>query len=303
MTAYKASPIRGNPADRKRLTGAEVQQLERQIYAALAECYPQSVRHVYYAMTDPTLPLWVPKGRVLLPDGRKSKNEPGYDCIQNRCVIMRENGVVPYYWFSDLSRRGFFTTTYDDAGDFLNQHIHGYRAHIWRDAESRCEIWCESRSIAGVIMADCEELAVDLYPTGGFTSKTLAYQAASDHNAVFRNDPRPLVILYIGDLDPAGKLIDFDLERELRKHLNPDIDLSFRRIAITPQQVELYDLPDKGIGEHRVEAEAMPASLMRKILRDEVERLLPSHALKVAKVNEESERNWLRYIAELRAPE
>ncbi len=51
--AYQASPIRSNHADRQRLNKAETAQLEQQIYDVLAESHPQSVRHVYYAMTNP----------------------------------------------------------------------------------------------------------------------------------------------------------------------------------------------------------------------------------------------------------
>jgi cytochrome b len=48
-----------------------------------------------------------------------------------------------------------------------------------------------------------------------------------------------------------------------------------------------------------VEAEAMPASLMREILREHVEALLPEQALHVAKVAEQSERDQLIHMAEM----
>ena len=94
-------------------------------------------------------------------------------------------------------------------------------------------------------------------------------------------------------------LIDVALERELREH--PDIDC-FKRVGITAEQVEAYDLPSKPRkGKEKrakhitetVEAEAMPAAMMRDPLRNEIEELLPPDALKVAKVKEESERAWI----------
>jgi hypothetical protein len=118
-----------------------------------------------------------------------------------------------------------------------------YRADIWQWSSTYCEVWTESRSIAGVIEDDCRELAVSLYPAGGFSSLTLVYQAAeaiNDHAA-----GRPVVIFYIGDYDPAGVLIDVTIERELREHLAPDADLYFLRIGITPGQIESLDLPTK----------------------------------------------------------
>ena len=42
------------------------------------------------------------------------------------------------------------------------------------------------------------------------------------------------------------------------------------------------------------------AQMERQILRDEVEALLPGNALRVAKIAEDSERDWLRKMAALR---
>ena len=78
-------------------------------------------------------------------------------------------------------------------------------------------MWAESRSIASVIQRDCNQLAVSLYPCGGFSSLSFVHEAAQDHNAA--DDDRPLVVFYIGDYDPAGVLIDVALEREMREHL------------------------------------------------------------------------------------
>ncbi len=73
--------------------------------------------------------------------------------------------------------------------------------------------------------------------------------------------------------------------RGLRKHLEVDTPIEFRRIGITPEQIRAYDLPTKPrkAGDKRalhiegtVEAEAMPAHFIRRILRDEIEALLPS---------------------------
>ncbi|MDP1610088.1 MAG: hypothetical protein Q8M11_03455 [Sulfuritalea sp.] len=73
-----------------------------------------------------------------------------------------------------------------------------------------------------------------------------------------------------------------------------------------PDQIAAFDLPTKPrkVSDKRslqvdysVEAESMPASILRGILRDEVEALLPPHALEVAKVAEQSEREHLAFMA------
>ena len=286
-TVYRASPIKRDRRSKDRMT-----MLDNQIIAVLREDHPQSVRHVFYRMTDPRLSEPV------------EKSDRGYRHVQDRCVKLRRAGLIPYNWIADMSRQGYFTNTYSDAGGFIRQMGGLYRADLWRDAESRCEVWAESRSIASVILADCKDLAVDLYPCGGFTSLSFVHAAAQFHNA--SHDKRPLVIVYVGDYDPAGVLIDVALQRELREHLRADIELDFRRIGINEEQVELYDLPTKPRkdGDKRsqhvtfsVEAEAMPARDLRGILRLEVESLLPENALDVAKVAEQSERKHLDNMA------
>ena len=243
-------------------------------------------------MTDPRLPEPV------------EKSDRGYRHVQSRCVALRRSGRVPYGWFADLSRRGYFVNTYSDASEFINRVKSLYRADIWSDADIRCEVWAESRSIASVILDDCRELAVDLYPCGGFSSLSFVHEAAESLNA--SDDDRPLRVFYIGDYDAAGVLIDQSLEREMRLHLRPDIELQFERIGINADQVEEYDLPTKPRKDSdrrsrqlafSVEAESMPAKILREILREKVEALLPINALAVARVAEQSEREQLERMA------
>jgi hypothetical protein len=176
---------------------------------------------------------------------------------------------------------------------------------VWRLSEHYCEVWCESRSIASVIQKDCNELAVSLYPCGGFSSISFVHDAVEEINA--RKDQKPVTVFYIGDYDPAGVLIDVALEREMRLHLKDGVDFRFVRLGITEEQIRQYDLPEKprkttdkrAIHIARtVEAEAMPAGVLRQILRNAVEGLLPPDALKVCRVAEESERSRLVQLAE-----
>ncbi len=287
-SSYGAGTI--NP--RQRRTRAATEQLDQQIIEVLREDHPQSIRHCFYRMTNPRLPEPV------------EKSDRGYRHVQDRMKKLRRRGAIPYGWVTDSTRRGFFVDTFHGAGDFLARVAGLYRADLWRYAESYCEIWTESRSIAGVIEDDCRELAVSLYPAGGFSSITLAFQAAENINAM--HDGREVVVFYIGDYDPAGVLIDVSLERELREHLDEVVDLRFVRLGITAEQIEQYDLPRnyRKVTDRRslhiertVEAEAMPAQILRKIVRDEIEALLPADALKVARVAEKSEREILKAFA------
>ena len=181
-----------------------------------------------------------------------------------------------------------------------------------------------------MIEGTCEDLAVCLYPAGGFSSITFAFEAAQFLQAEIDDTGKKAVVFYIGDYDPAGVLIDQSLEAELRRHLGcgeeipdwvleslkhhvsepiPDpVDLCFHQLAITSDQIRAHDLPTKPRKgsdrralhvEHAVEAEAMPAATLRRLLRDAIEAHLPEDALAVAKAAEASDREHLTRWARL----
>ena len=278
---------------RKRRTAAELAALDARIVATLAGDHPQSVRHVFYRMTDPRLPEAVPK------------TENGYRLVQRRCLSLRRSGRLDYGWISDTTRAGFHVATYRDGGAFLRRVAGLYRADLWADVATHVEVWCESRSLAGVLRSTCAALAVSLYPSGGFASATLCYEAAG---AINDTGKARAVVLYVGDYDPAGVLIDRSIEGELSAHLY--CDLEFRRLAVNPEQIEAMALPTKPrkAGDRRaphvadtVEAEAVPAGTMRAMVRDAVEAYLPPGALDAAKAAEASEREYLYLLGEKRA--
>ena len=275
---------------RHRRTKAALAQIDRQIVEVLAADNPQSVRHVFYRLTDPRLAEPV------------DKTENGYQLIVRRCVKLRRDGAIPYGWISDATRRGYHVAEFDGAGDFVARMAGLYRGRLWTPDLPHVEVWTESRSLAGVLQDTCRSLAVSLYPAGGFSSLTLAWEAACQIDR--RERPRA-AILYVGDHDPAGVLIDRSIESEFRGHLQTPLD--FRRLAINAEQIAAFDLPTKPRkpGERRrpdlaetVEAEAMPAAAMRRLVREAVEAYLPAGARAAVQAAEESEREYLESWAE-----
>jgi hypothetical protein len=277
---------------RNRRTNAQIEQLERQIYAVLDEDHPQSVRHVFYRMTDPRLQEAV------------EKTEAGYGTVQRTILYMRREGRLPHHWIVDNSRHGIYTPTYSGKADFIRQMGTAYRGDLWKTSQSYVEVWVESRSIAGVVQGLCNELAVSLYPAAGFSSETLTYNAAVYLNQEAKG--RIVTIFYVGDYDPAGVLIDIAIERQLRAHLDPDTLLEFRRIGITNEQIVEYDLPTKPRKdgdkrsthvERTVEAEAMPAKILRGILRAEIEPMLPPGAIAATEDADRRAQAWFEDLA------
>ena len=270
---------------RTRRTKEQVAVLEQQIIDVLASDNPQSVRHVFYRMTNPLLSAPV------------AKSELGYRVVQQRLVAMRKAGRLPYGWIADHTRRGLHVYTYDTGADFIRRMAGAYRYNLWASVDDHVEVWVESRSLAGVLQGVCNDTAVSLYPTGGFSSITLTYEAA-EYGA--RTGKGRMVVLYVGDFDPAGLLIDQSIEEALRGHLEGyGMALDFQRLGINAQQIVDYDLPAKPRTDsssrrpdiqETVEGEAMPANVMRGLVRAAIESYLPGQALEQAKLIEAEER-------------
>ena len=272
--------------------------MESAIYEILRADHPQSVRHVFYRLTDPALGA-----------GSVEKTEAGYRAVQRRMVKMRLQGRLPYRWIIDMTRRGYHVQTFKDGPDLIRRFAGLYRYPLWEQAAVHVEVWCESRSLAAVLQADCEDLAVSLYPCGGFSSLSLTHEAAMDIASQCADTGKNrAVIVYAGDYDPAGVMIDQDVARKLRGHLEPKgIELELIRVAVNPDQIAAMKLPTKPrkAGDRRrldvvstVEAEAIPASTMRALVREAVEQYLPAHALEVAKFIEAEESRVLIENAE-----
>src|SRR3546814_9968524 len=113
MTAYQPSTIK-----RARRTREQVAQLDDQIIGVLRDDHPQSVRHVFYRMTDPRLPEPV------------AKSEHGYRHVQHRIAELRRRGGLPYAWITDATRRGYHVATFDGEADFLRSVSRSYRADL-----------------------------------------------------------------------------------------------------------------------------------------------------------------------------
>ncbi len=281
---------------RNRMTKKDVEILEEQICESLQKDHPQSIRHVFYLMTDPIIEISV------------NKTDAGYRQVQQRISLMRRSGRISYGYITDATRTGWHTATFSDSGEMIQAHAGLYRGNLWRRSKFYVEVWCESRSIAGTIQADCKEMAVSLYPCGGFPSMTLIYEGAQEIMRQLQSKEYAQ-IFYIGDYDPSGVCIDQNTETGIREHLGHlEKKLLFNRIAITEEQIRdlnLPTMPRKETDKRRldilrtVEAEAMPAHYLRALLRENIEALIPPGELKAIQAAERSEQEGLYLLGKI----
>jgi hypothetical protein len=192
-----------------------MEKLWSAMYSALKADRPMTVRQVYYRMVVAAL---VPKH-----EGR------GYNVVQGQLLLMRREGVVPYAWVIDNSRRRHELTTYSTAGEAIRDAADRYRQSMWENQPHRVEIWCEKDALSVIIGAICDRYDVPLLVTHGFSSESYLYEASK----VIESHDKPTHVFHFGDYDPSGVLIDPKAEEGLLRLVEGTADITFTRVAVT----------------------------------------------------------------------
>jgi hypothetical protein len=225
---------------------------------------PMTVRGLFYAL------------EIL---GLVPKSESGYRQVAYQVLRMRRLGILPYHCIADGTRWVCKPRTYTGLRACLETTKRAYRRALWDDQPAYVEIWVEKDAIAGVLYDTTDTWDVPLYVCRGFPSETFLFDAAETIRSQ-QSIGKSTFIYYIGDLDPSGWAISQTIERRLREF---GAEFTFQRLAVTPDQVEEWQLPtrpprpkDSRAKNWRwpcVEVDAVPASLLRSLC----EKAITSH--------------------------
>jgi hypothetical protein len=231
------------------------------------------------------------------------KTEAGYRQVQNDLVLMRRAGHLPYHWLADNTRWQRRPATHDGVSAALEATAALYRKSLWADADAYVEIWLEKDALAGVVLPVTALYDVPLMVSRGYASLSFLHSAAE----CIATQPVPTYIYHLGDFDPSGVNAGEKIEQTLRE-LAPDADITFERIAVTPNQIEIWDLPTRptkasdtrarNFGDISVELDAIPPTDLRALVEEAVNQHLPQDQLEVLKAAEESERDLLRDLVD-----
>jgi hypothetical protein len=274
---YEASLIK-----RTRSTKAEVEARREALLDIIDEGRPMTVRQVFYQATV--------RGLV-------EKAESGYSKVQTDLTVMRRTGQLPYDWLADNTRWQRKPQTFDSIEQALKDTAQFYRKSLWTNADCYVEIWLEKDALSGVIYPVTSMYDVPLMVARGYASLSFLYSAAEYIN----NLDVPAYIYHLGDFDPSGVNAGEKIEETLRE-LAPDADITFERVAVTPEQIADWDLPTrptkasdtraKAFGSAlSVELDAIEPNQLRALVQEAVERHLPPEQFEVLKAAEASERD------------
>jgi hypothetical protein len=275
---YVASHIKRNRASK-----SAVANRRSALLAIVEEMKPMTVRQVFYQATV--------RGLV-------EKSESGYAKVQTDLVQMRRADVLPYHWLADNTRWQRKPDTFHSVEEALNDTARFYRKALWVDAGCYAEIWLEKDALSGVIYPVTSMYDVPLMVARGYASLSFLHSAA-DHIGGL---DVPAFIYHFGDFDPSGVNAGEKIEQTLRE-MAPDAEIYFERVAVSLEQIRDWGLPtrptkssdtrSKNFGDISVELDAIAPEQLRELVRDVIERHLPSEQFHVLKAAEASERELI----------
>ena len=278
QTLYGASPVK-----RQRRTNAELAELDAVIVQVIAADNPVTLRGVYYRVVS---------------QGAVDKTEAGYQLVGRQLLKLRRADVVPYASITDGTRWVIRPRRHSSVEDMLDDAAASYRRMLWDAQDCEVQIFTEKDAISGVITPITAKWDVPIAVLRGYCSESFAYELGE---AIAYAD-KPVFIYQLGDHDPSGVNAWEDLQKKVTRFA-PDADVMFERLAVTPDQIEEFDLPTRptktsdsraaGFRGDSVEVDAIPAVLLRDLVEDAITQHIDPDELMLTRRIEAQERAGL----------
>lgn len=135
-----------------------------------------------------------------------------------------------------------------DIEEVINEYFNQVDTWVsmsqWFKQKNIVEIWIEKEALASTIANWVSEDYIKIRVNKGYSSWTFIYNNVEDLKNILTNHDK-IIILYCGDLDPSGVDIQRFLEEALEYFELQVEKVELKRLAITPEQVERYNLPPK----------------------------------------------------------
>jgi hypothetical protein len=233
------------------------------------------------------------------------KTESAYGLLCSHLAKWRKQEKVPWDAFADSTRWHIKSPTFDGLKDALAQTVATYRRDLWSTQDYYCEVWVEKDAIASIVSGVANSFGVPTFVARGFASLSSLYSAAQTFRDAEENG-KEVIIFHLGDHDPSGHAAGEAIEKALAN--NFDCLVEFERIAVTPEQIEEWNLPTRPVkktdtraakwtGGECVELDTIPPARMRALVRNAITDLIDKHAWNQLKEIEKQERETLRKIA------
>jgi hypothetical protein len=231
------------------------------------------------------------------------KTDHGYKRVLDVLNRARRGSLVPMGHIRDDGASIAGADRFSGAEDFLQACRHwveDFDLDLLQDQPHYVEVVCESAGMVPQLAHVARPYGVAVRSSGGFDSTTIKHQLGRFYGEI----GRPVVVLHVGDHDPSGEHIHQNLADDVGAfacHYGGSLQL--RRIAVTPEQQAIYNLPTanpnpndaRSFGsDFTVQAEALPPDVLAQIVREAIKSELDLSLLAAAQDRQAEIRAELR---------
>jgi len=250
-----------------------------------------TLRQIYYQLV----------AKQIIPNLQKY-----YVKLSRLCVIGRDEGYLSEDSFADRLREIEKISSWKDLSDFADTVRNAYCKDKWINQRNYIEIWTEKDALRGVISPITEKWDVGLLVVRGQVSRTAIYEAYQRYRQK-REQDKECYLFYFGDFDPSGLSIYNSLRNRISNFQGGFLSLTFDRIALTPEQIKEYKLPQdpakksdpnyrrfvEEYGDNVVELDSLPPNVLRAYVEDCIKQNLNLGELKQVLKKEKKEKQEL----------
>lgn len=256
--------------------------------------YTLTLRQLYYQFV----------AKSLLPNNQKEYSRLGVAINTGRLA-----GLIDWARLDDLTRSFEHNSHWVKPAQIIQSASVEYCLDKWEGQKYRVEVWVEKEALANVVSMACDPMDVPWFCCRGYASQSSMYLAGKRLIGYMKQKQLP-VILYLGDHDPSG----LDMERDIaaRLKLFTTEDIIIKRVALTWDQIEQYQLPPNPvkltdsrtrgyIDEYGVddswELDALKPSMITGLLVNNIRGLIQSGKYRARVHQETEEKKGLEYLA------
>ena len=167
----------------------------------------------------------------LVAKGVLQNTSTAYKTLSARTAAARRNGGFPA--LADNTRKISQYRSFDGPDDAREWLARIYQRDRTEGQEYNIYLGVEKRTILAQLEAWFGDHGLPMLALGGYSSQSFEAEVIADAEV----DGRPAVLLYAGDFDPSGEDIDRNFVEQVACFDR------VVRVALTPEQVEEYQLP------------------------------------------------------------
>lgn len=257
-----------------------------------------TVRQIYYQLV-------AKHPHLIHKDPEQVNTKQSYDRIQSMLNNARLAGLIDWDAIEDRTRDVIERSHWDGVKHMLDSSQNWYHEDMWNEQPVLVIAFVEKEALAGIFQHIFKPWDVPVLPARGYPSSSILREIAKER---MLGEERKIVGMHFGDHDPSGVDMTRDLEQRLNMFCRGRVELDFRRLALTMDQVEDQNPPPNFAKESDArykkyvetygvteswELDALSPEYLEGLVKDEIEPLIDWDAWNETKRRIEARRGVL----------